>query len=61
VFEDTIRESLTVYGPMALGWVFCVLIGIRYISLVDKFVALLERNTQIMTELKTLIQERLKP
>jgi hypothetical protein len=59
--EEASWQLVTTYGPLGLGWVFAALIAVKYVALVDKFVALLERNTQVMSELKTTISERLRP
>lgn len=58
--EEAGLQVFTTHGLLGLGWLCFFMIAYRYVTLTEKFVTLLERNTQVMTSLDTLIRERLK-
>jgi hypothetical protein len=53
------KELVTVYGPLALGWVAAGYLLYQLMNLNKAFTRQVDRNIEALTELTTLFKERL--
>lgn len=53
------KELFSIYGPLSLGWVAAGGLLVHVISINKAFTRLVERNTEAITRLTTMFEERL--
>jgi hypothetical protein len=53
------KELLISYGPLALGWIYAAWLQYRLMDLNKVVTRLVERQTEALTRLTTLFDERL--
>jgi hypothetical protein len=69
---DLVREGLTLYGPLGIGWIVAAILGWRlyfdtskvlennrrFEALIDKYEILIVESTRVTERLAGLIEER---
>lgn len=55
-----VKSLVSVYGPLAFGWIVAVYLLLRLVSLAEKMHNCIVEYTKAITQLTVVIQERLK-